>query len=74
MKRQNPYHAYLLRCWQEAGGKRIDSDEATTWRFSLEGVQDHQRHGFANLESLLAFLRQITATNGDSSDRNVSAS
>lgn len=67
MKRQDPYHAYLLRCWQETG-------EATTWRFSLEGVRDHQRHGFADLESLLAFLRRITATNGKPIDRNVSAS
>ena len=66
MKRQNPYHAYLLRCWQE-------SDQAATWRFSLEGVQDHQRHGFADLQSLLAFLQRITETTRDSSSRNVSS-
>ena len=66
MKRQNPYHAYLLRCWQE-------SDQAATWRFSLEGVHDHQRHGFADLESLLAFLQQLTETNRDSAVRHVSS-
>ena len=58
MKKQNDsrYHAYLLRCWQES-----DTDHGTyTWRFSLEGVQDSQRRGFADLQALLTFLQQIT--------------
>lgn len=56
MKKQTPsrYRTYLLRCWQEGTA----SDQP--WRFSLEGVQDSQRFGFANLESLLVFLQEIT--------------
>ena len=60
MKKQTNYHAYLLRCWQEN-----DADNDTpNWRFSLEGVRDHQRHGFANLEALQAFLQQKTVQKG----------
>jgi hypothetical protein len=41
-------HSYLLRLWRNgaAGG----------WRASLQSVQTGERHMFADLESLLAFL------------------
>ena len=51
------YSAYLLRCWRESEA----NGTAPVWRFSLEGVQDRQRHGFADLAALLAFLERITA-------------
>lgn len=56
MKRQHIYRAYLLRCWQEDSA----NSDSPVWRFSLEGVRDNQRHGFADLQSLLAFLQQMT--------------
>ena len=62
MKRQHQYHAYLLRCWREN-----DTDSGSPiWRFSLEGVQDSHRHGFADLQALLTFLHQITQVDTDS--------
>ncbi len=66
MKKQQPYHAYLLRCWCES-----DADSNThTWRFSLEGVQKSQRHGFADLQTLLAFLQQITQSTAKQHEPN----
>ena len=42
------HHSYLLRLWRSGadGG----------WRASLQSVQTGERHMFADLESLLAFL------------------
>ncbi len=49
-----PYLAYLLRLWSsEQEGRR-------TWRASLEGAHDSERLVFADLEALVAFLRQRT--------------
>jgi len=43
------YRAYLIRCWQ---------DEPAAWRFSVEEVRaGAQRHGFRELEDVIAFLR-----------------
>ncbi len=44
------YCSYLLRCWGEGGG-------APAWRFSLEDTRSGERHGFADLEALMSFLR-----------------
>lgn len=44
------YHSYLLRLWSPDG--------AQTWRVMLESVSTHERHSFADLESLFDFLRQ----------------
>ena len=51
-----------------------DSDagsDSPTWRFSLEEVQESQRHGFADLPALLAFLRQITQAANESDEFHV---
>jgi hypothetical protein len=48
------YQSYLLRYWEEHG--RAPSQPAA-WRFSLEEVETGKRHGFADLEALVAFLR-----------------
>ncbi|MCX6047701.1 MAG: hypothetical protein NT075_21595 [Chloroflexi bacterium] len=41
-------HSYLLRLWR--------SGASGEWRASLQSVQTGERHMFADLESLLAFL------------------
>lgn len=41
------HHSYLLRLWQSENGG---------WRASLQSIQTSERHMFADLESLLAFL------------------
>ena len=46
------YHAYLLRLWrvEEEGGR---------WRAQLEEVGTGERHGFASMEELTAFLEGL---------------
>jgi hypothetical protein len=47
--------AYLLRCWREGEGMPGGRPH---WRFSLEEVLPGRgRRGFADLASLVAFLR-----------------
>jgi hypothetical protein len=54
------YHSFLLRLWRDS--------EQGAWRASLENVTTGERHGFANLASLYAFLqakcRAISALGG----------
>ena len=48
------YLAYMLRLWSsEQGGRRV-------WRVSLESAHSAERHVFADLEALFAFLQQQT--------------
>jgi hypothetical protein len=51
-RRPAPYHAWLLRCWQEPGATAPDGG----WRFSLEDPHTGVRRGFGDLAALLAFL------------------
>jgi len=44
------YQSYLMRLW------RADRDKA--WRVMLESVATHERHGFADVEGLCAFLHE----------------
>ena len=46
------YRSYLLRLW------RSRSD--TGWRGSLQSAQSGERHMFADMESLVAFLRGLS--------------
>ncbi len=48
--RTRRYLSYLVRLWQEIPG--------APWRASAQDVATDERHGFANLESLFAFLRE----------------
>jgi hypothetical protein len=47
------YRVYLLRLWQANG-----DDGAHVWRAALEEVRTGERKGFADLESLCAFLKE----------------
>ena len=47
---ESQYQSYLLRLWRAGEGKAC--------RVMLEHVGSHERHGFANLEELCAFLRE----------------
>lgn len=47
---ESQYQSYLLRLWRAGEGKAC--------RVMLERVDSHERHGFADLEELLAFLRE----------------
>ncbi len=57
------YHSYLLRLW------RTSSQSNAVWRASLESAQSGERRGFADLESLLAFLEAQTDADGRADDR-----
>jgi hypothetical protein len=47
---ESQYQSYLLRLWRSGEGKAC--------RVMLERVDSHERHGFADLEDLCAFLRE----------------
>jgi hypothetical protein len=51
---QPRYLAYMLRLWQ------VSSDGHPIWRTTLESPHTGERHGFANLELLFAFLETQT--------------
>jgi hypothetical protein len=46
------YLAYMLRMW------RVDTEEGTVWRASVESPHTGERQGFANLQLLFAFLEE----------------
>jgi len=56
------YHAYLLRCWEERGH---DPLRPPLWRFSLEEPHTGERHGFADLAQLVAFLQSFVEWDED---------
>ncbi|NOZ71795.1 MAG: hypothetical protein GXP38_07755 [Chloroflexi bacterium] len=45
----------LLTIWQE---NVASARQPTEWRFVLEDVHSGERHGFASLEALMAFLQK----------------
>ena len=49
---QPTYLSYMLRLW------RTSTTGEATWRASLENPQTGERHGFASLDAMVAFLRQ----------------
>jgi len=48
------YRTYLMRYWEERSQAPM---LPRVWRFSLEDPHTGQRHGFASLEKMIAFLR-----------------
>jgi hypothetical protein len=58
------YQAYLLRLWQASEG------EAVMWRALLEDPRTGERRGFADLDSLFAFLL-ATCREGRSDDEAI---
>ena len=50
------FHSYILRYWAE----QVDDEGQQIWRFTLEGADNHQRIGFANLDKMVAWLDQET--------------
>lgn len=47
------YRAYLLRLWQTG------EDATAVWRVLLEDPRTGERYGFADLDSLFAFLTEM---------------
>jgi len=57
MTEQRRYRAYLLRLW------RTDDERGSpVWRAALEDARTGERHGFADLARLCAFLEAQTAS------------
>ena len=50
------YEAYLLRLWES------DKAGELIWRALLESTDTGERHGFAGLDSLFAYLETICQT------------
>jgi hypothetical protein len=55
MNEPKRYRAYLLRLWQADG-----EDGRPVWRAALEDARGGERHGFADLAHLYAFLEALT--------------
>ncbi len=60
-KEKRRYISFLLRLWQ------AESKGYLVWWASLESSRTEERWGFASLDELFAFLRQLTAGASDSS-------
>ena len=60
------YQAYLLRLWQES--------PHTPWRASLQNATTGERHGFADLQRLFAFLQIRTSLAGRLGDEGKTTS
>jgi hypothetical protein len=56
MTEQRRYRAYLLRVWQAH-----DADGGPIWRAALEDARTGERHGFADLARLCAYLEEQAA-------------
>lgn len=56
------YRAYLLRFWEE---RREHPALPGTWRFSLEDPHTGQRWGFADLATMVDFIRQEMRRDAD---------
>jgi hypothetical protein len=52
------YQSYLLTLWQE---RSRDRNLPVVWRFSLEDPHTGRRRGFADLEALVASLKEEIA-------------
>ena len=51
----NDQQAFLLRCWVE---RKTPSKSKPCWRFSVKEIgREERQHGFADLETLFAFLK-----------------
>ena len=50
------YQAYMLRFWET---QVAQPGCPSSWRFSLEDPHTRERHGFADLEAMTAFLRDL---------------
>ena len=62
------YFSYLLRLWRASGV------EPAVWRMSLEDPHTGERIGFADLESLFAFLKAQMGHDADREERSASLS
>ena len=53
---QDDYRSYLLRMW------RVQVEEGTDWRASLEDVMTGEMHGFPDLAALLGYLQGLACS------------
>ena len=62
------YCTFLLTVWEE---RNQDPNSPGVWRFRLEDLRTNQRHGFASLEGVMAFLHsRLDASQADSTTTN----
>lgn len=63
-----PFQSYMLRYWAES----TDGDGGPVWRFSLVGLEDKRRIGFADLQQLVAWLSEQTQSTNQTENENLS--
>ncbi len=59
------YRAYLVRLW------RVMSAGRSVWRASVEDPHTGERRGFADLDALVAFLKNETQSSAGTENRKI---
>lgn len=58
---QHSYFSYILRLWRVEGEEvPVGCEGESKFRASLDDPQTGDRVGFANLEALFAYIREVT--------------
>ena len=52
-EKRNLNRSFILRLW-------IEQTDGKKWRYSLEDTRTGNRKGFASLEKLISYLKEIT--------------
>jgi hypothetical protein len=58
---QKDYISYLLRMWRDSAGQGPAPSKETLWRASLQSPHTGDLVGFASLEAMFGFLRQLAS-------------
>jgi hypothetical protein len=59
--KQPDYLAYLVRLWRAVDDRETQTPaQKPVWRASIEDPHTHEQAGFASLEALFDFLREMT--------------
>jgi hypothetical protein len=62
--RERRYRSFLLRLWQ------VKHNNEESWHASLEDPHTGERHGFANIETLMKFLLQQTQSGEEEKEKH----
>jgi hypothetical protein len=55
-RKQGKHASFLVRIWQEPGGKE---GQALQWRGSIEHVQGEEKHDFHDRQAMLEFIQEM---------------
>jgi hypothetical protein len=62
-RKRKDYVAYLLRLWRDNAEEGVPPAEWASWRASLQSAQTGEHIGFATLEAMFTYLREVAGEN-----------